>query len=153
MSLLSASTIVGEPLIQEINSDGTTVTPELFSRPSTSPPRIILIMPPPELPDIMQALQHAGQKFQTFSFNSWKFAGSQARIKKESLQARTLWSFSTRLELILTILFRFNGRQATTRGLSVSVLKSPGMPLLTNQTSRLRYVWSSSVTVRIMFPL
>ena len=44
-------------------------------------------------------------------------------------------------------------RQATTRGLSVSVLKSPGMPLLTNQTSRLRYVWSSSVTVRIMFPL
>lgn len=101
----------------------------------------------------MQALQHAGQKFQTVSFNSWKFAGSQARIKKESLQARTLWSFSTRLELILTMLFRFNGRQATTRGLSVSVLNSPGMPLLTNQTSRLRYVWSSSVTVRIMFPL
>ena len=56
---------------------------ELFSRPSTSPPRIILIMPPPELPDIMQALQHAGHKFQTVSFNSWKFAGSQARIKKE----------------------------------------------------------------------
>ena len=31
----------------------------------------------------MQALQHAGHKFQTVSFNSWKFAGSQARIKKE----------------------------------------------------------------------
>ena len=46
MSLLSASTIVGEPLIQEINSDGTTATPDLFSRPSMSPPRIILIMPP-----------------------------------------------------------------------------------------------------------
>ena len=76
MSLTDASTIVGEPLIQEINSDGTTAaTPELFSRPSTSPP--------PELPDIMQALQHAGEKFQTVSFNSWKFAGSQARIKKE----------------------------------------------------------------------
>ena len=49
------------------------------------PPRRILITPPPppELPDIMQALQHAGHKFQTVSFNSWKFAGSQARIKKE----------------------------------------------------------------------
>ena len=31
----------------------------------------------------MQALQHAGHKFQTVSFNSWKFARSQARIKKE----------------------------------------------------------------------
>lgn len=31
----------------------------------------------------MQALQHAGHKFQTVSFNSWKFTGSQARIKKE----------------------------------------------------------------------
>lgn len=31
----------------------------------------------------MQALQDARHKFQTVSFNSWKFAGSQARIKKE----------------------------------------------------------------------
>ena len=46
MSLSSASTIVGEPSIQEINSDGTTAKPELFSKPSTSPPRMILIMPP-----------------------------------------------------------------------------------------------------------
>ena len=39
--------------------------------------------PPSKLPDIMQALQHAGHKFQTVLFKSWKFAGSQARIKKE----------------------------------------------------------------------
>ena len=37
----------------------------------------------PDLPDITQALQHAGHQFQTISFNSWKFAGSEAHIKKE----------------------------------------------------------------------
>ena len=164
MSLSSASTIVGEPLIQEINSDGTTAMPELFSRPSTSPPRIILIMPPPpELPDIMQALQHAGHKFQTVSFNSRKFAGSQAHIKKECSVCFSVDTVITSQDIVVgfdkageltsTISFRFNGRQATTRGLSVSILKLPGMMPLTNQTSRLRDVWSSSVIVKIAFLL
>ena len=81
MSLSTASTIVGEPLIQELNSDGTTGTPELFSKPSPSPPDNS-DHAPPELPDIVQALQHAGHKFHTISFNTWKFAESQARIKK-----------------------------------------------------------------------
>ena len=39
MTSSSAPTPVGEtPLIQELNSDGTCATPELFTRPSPSPP-------------------------------------------------------------------------------------------------------------------
>ena len=148
MSLSSASTIVGEPLIQEINSDGTTATPELFSRPSTSPPRIILIMPPPELPDIMQTLQHAGHKFQTVSFNSWKFAGSQARIKECSV------CFS--VDTVITsqdIVVGFDKagididnivsiqRKASNNTWIVSFSSKVARDApLTNQTSRLRYV-------------
>ena len=38
---------------------------------------------PPDVPDVIQALRTAGHHFQTVSFNSWKFAGTEARIKKE----------------------------------------------------------------------
>ena len=82
MSLSTASILVGEPLIQEINSDGTSAMPELFSRPLTS-------LPPdnsehaPQSCRILCQLCRMLDKFQTVSFNSWKFAGSQARINKE----------------------------------------------------------------------
>lgn len=59
---------VEEPLIQEINSDSTSMTPVLFiqSSPSAHPPP-----PPKELAHALQASQHAGHHLQTVSFNSW----------------------------------------------------------------------------------
>ena len=83
MTSSSAPTPVGEtPLIQELNSDGTCATPELFTRPSPSPP-LESESPPPELPTVMADLQHAGHHFQTVSCELWKVNGPKVRIKKD----------------------------------------------------------------------
>ena len=70
------------PLIQELNSDGTCATPELFTRPSPSPP-LESESAPPELPTVMADLQHAGHHFQTVSCELWKVNGPKVRIKKD----------------------------------------------------------------------
>ena len=83
MTSSSAPTPVGEtPLIQELNSDGTCATPELFTRPTPSPP-LESESAPPELPTVMADLQHAGYHFQTVSCELWKVSGPKIRIKKD----------------------------------------------------------------------
>lgn len=83
MTSSSAPTLVGEtPLIQELNSDGTCATPELFTRPSPSPP-LESESAPTELPTVMADLQHAGHHFQTMSCELWKVNGPKVRIKKD----------------------------------------------------------------------
>ena len=83
MTSSSAPTPVGEtPLIQELNSDGTCATPELFTRPSPSPP-LESESAPPELPTVMADLQHAGYHFQTVSCELWRVSGPKIRIKKD----------------------------------------------------------------------
>ena len=80
---MSAPTPVGEtPLIQELNCDGTCATPELYTRPSLSPP-LESERTPPELPTVMADLQHAGHHFQTVSCELWKVSGPKVRIKKD----------------------------------------------------------------------
>ena len=83
MTSMSAPTPVGEtPLIQELNCDGTCATPELYTRPSLSPP-LESESTPPELPTVMADLQHAGHHFQTVSCELWKVSGPKVRIKKD----------------------------------------------------------------------
>ena len=83
MTSSSAPTPVGEtPLIQELNSDGTCATPELYTRPSLSPP-LESESAPLELPTVMADLQHAGHHFQTVSCELWKVSGPKVRIKKD----------------------------------------------------------------------
>lgn len=85
MTSSSAPTPVGEtPLIQEIDTDGACATPELYTRPSPSPPLESESAPPPlELPAVMANLQHAGHHFQTVSCELWKVNGPKVRIKKD----------------------------------------------------------------------
>ena len=74
---------VGETrLIQELNSDRTCATPELFTRPSLSP-TLESESTPPELPTVLADLQHAGHHFQTVSSELWKVSGPKVRIKKD----------------------------------------------------------------------
>ena len=84
MTSSSAPTPVGEtPLIQEIDTDGACATPELYTRPSPSPPLESESAPPLELPAVMANLQHAGHHFQTVSCELWKVNGPKVRIKKD----------------------------------------------------------------------
>ena len=84
MTSSSAPTPVGEtPLIQEIDTDGARATPELYTRPSLSPPLESESAPPLELPAVMANLQHAGHHFQTVSCELWKVNGPKVRIKKD----------------------------------------------------------------------
>ena len=85
-----ASTPVGELLIEELNGDDASVTPddpsatpEIFTRLETSPPPDNSDHHPPDVPDAIESLRNAGHHFQTVSFNSWTFTGTEARIKKE----------------------------------------------------------------------
>lgn len=80
---MCASTLVGEsPLIQELNADGTCAAPELFTRPTPSPP-LESDKAPTDLPGALADLQHTGHHFQTVSCELWKVNGSKVRIKKD----------------------------------------------------------------------
>ena len=110
----------------------------------------------------MQALQHAGHKSQTVSFNSWKFAGSQAGIMKECSVCFSVDTVVTSQDIVVG--FDKAGididnivsiqRKASNNTWIVSFSSKVARDAALNkQTSRLRDVWSSSVTARTAFPL
>ena len=66
----------------ELNSDGACATPELFTRPTPSPP-LESESAPLELPAVIADLQHASHHFQTVSCKLWTVDGPKVRIKKD----------------------------------------------------------------------
>lgn len=67
--------------MQELNADGTCAAPELFTRPTPSPP-LESDKAPMDLPGALADLQHTRHHFQTVSCELWKVNGSKVRIKK-----------------------------------------------------------------------